>query len=50
MLNSERLALGKLEGHLRARTTDPVADVQAWIDALPEVADDDEDDDAADLA
>lgn len=50
MLNSERLALGKLEGHLRARTTDPEADLRAWIDALPAAEGEDDDEDDADAA
>jgi len=45
LVNSARLALARLEQHVRARTTDPVADVQAWLDALP----DDEDADAVEV-
>ena len=48
LCNSARLALSRLEAHVQARTTDPVADVQRWLDALPEVEDDDEDEDAPD--
>jgi len=36
MLNAERLAIGKLEGHLRARSADPQAALATWIEALPE--------------
>ena len=32
MLNAERLAIGKLEAHLRARSTDAVADLQQYLD------------------
>ncbi len=31
LLNSERLAIGKLEAHLRARSTDAVADLDAYL-------------------
>ncbi len=50
LANSTRLALSRLEQHVHARATDPVADVQTWLDGLPEVEDDDEDDGAADRA
>jgi len=46
MLNAERLAIGKLEGHLRARSTDPQAALATWIEALPE-PDEGADEDAA---
>lgn len=35
MLNAERLAIGKLEGHLRARATDPHTALAEWIEARP---------------
>ena len=33
MLNAERLAIGKLEAHLRARRTDPVVELNRYLDA-----------------
>jgi hypothetical protein len=45
MLNAERLALTKLEGHLRSRATDPEEDLQRWLDTLPEVEEEEEDED-----
>ncbi len=46
MLNAERLAIGKLETHLRARSTDPQVALTTWIEALPE-PDERADEDAA---
>jgi len=36
MLNAERLAIAKLEKHLRARSADPQAALATWIEALPQ--------------